>query len=98
MEGIVGREALDDWSPKVTFIATLKRHHVRCFVPSAAGGATNLVPGTVIDRDVVDPKGCVSLAHLAPSLLSGRQAELTTRLCLPCSVGLVRRCAPGPDW
>ncbi|GAA5997994.1 argonaute/piwi family protein [Rhodotorula paludigena] len=54
-------QKLDNWQPKVTLIAALKRHHVRAFVPDPRDAkdfqrAGNIVPGTVFDRDVTDAK------------------------------------------
>ncbi|GAA5887567.1 hypothetical protein JCM16303_004246 [Sporobolomyces ruberrimus] len=44
---------LEAWNPKLTFILTIKRHHLRAFVPSSR---ENISPGTVIDTSVVDPR------------------------------------------
>ncbi|GAA6048207.1 hypothetical protein JCM3770_003711 [Rhodotorula araucariae] len=61
-QGADGKKALDGWMPKVTMIATLKRHHIRAFVPDPqdplgeVSRATNILPGTVFDRDVTDPR------------------------------------------
>ncbi|GAA5954891.1 hypothetical protein JCM3765_007803 [Sporobolomyces pararoseus] len=50
---------LGKWKPRLTFILTIKRHHLRAFNdlnPSNPRGAQNIPPGTVIDRDITDAR------------------------------------------
>ncbi|GAA5913603.1 hypothetical protein JCM8208_003986 [Rhodotorula glutinis] len=74
--GAVGKQALRAWDPKVTFVAVLKRHHVRAFVPNASNpadtsSASNILPGTVVDRDISDP-------HAADFYLASHSALIGT--------------------
>uniref|UniRef100_A0A0K3CI22 BY PROTMAP: gi/342321517/gb/EGU13450.1/ Proteophosphoglycan ppg4 [Rhodotorula glutinis ATCC 204091] n=1 Tax=Rhodotorula toruloides TaxID=5286 RepID=A0A0K3CI22_RHOTO len=46
--------ALDAWKPKLTVIATVKRHHIRAFVDG--GQASNIPPGTFFDTGVTDAR------------------------------------------
>ncbi|GAA5870647.1 hypothetical protein JCM16303_001545 [Sporobolomyces ruberrimus] len=52
--------ALVAWQPKLTFILTIKPHHVRAFVNQGPGninqGSGNIAPGTVIDTEIVDAR------------------------------------------
>lgn len=42
--------------PKITYIVAQKKHHVRMFPASNEGDRNgNVVPGTVIDRDITHP-------------------------------------------
>ncbi|EEY61191.1 Argonaute4 (AGO4) [Phytophthora infestans T30-4] len=47
----------DDYNPPVTFVVVNKRHHMRAFRinPRDADRKGNVVPGTVLDTDVVSP-------------------------------------------
>ncbi|KAL3668384.1 hypothetical protein V7S43_006473 [Phytophthora oleae] len=47
----------DDYNPPVTFVVVNKRHHMRAFPvdPRDADRKGNVVPGTVLDRTVVNP-------------------------------------------
>ncbi|GAA5886838.1 hypothetical protein JCM5296_006416 [Sporobolomyces johnsonii] len=46
---------LAQWEPKLTFIACLKRHHLRAFEQKGTR-VDNIVPGTVIDTGIVDAR------------------------------------------
>ncbi|GAA5891801.1 hypothetical protein JCM5296_001865 [Sporobolomyces johnsonii] len=46
---------LAQWQPKLTFIACLKRHHLRAFEQKGTR-VDNIVPGTVIDTGIVDAR------------------------------------------
>ncbi|GAA5864610.1 hypothetical protein JCM1840_002168 [Sporobolomyces johnsonii] len=46
---------LAQWKPKLTFIACLKRHHLRAFEQRGTR-VENIVPGTVIDTGIVDAR------------------------------------------
>ncbi|GAA5842064.1 hypothetical protein JCM5353_003490 [Sporobolomyces roseus] len=42
--------------PKITFIVTIKRHHLRAFVTGGGNRTNNVLPGTIVDSDVVDAR------------------------------------------
>ncbi|CDR36655.1 hypothetical protein NBRC10512_003824 [Rhodotorula toruloides] len=46
--------ALDAWNPKLTVIATVKRHHIRAFVDGRQ--VSNIPPGTFFDSGVTDAR------------------------------------------
>ncbi|BGP18800.1 hypothetical protein JCM10213v2_006880 [Rhodosporidiobolus nylandii] len=47
--------ALQAWQPKITYLAVLKRHHIRAFAETPAG-PQNISPGTVFDAGVTDAR------------------------------------------
>ncbi|GAA5976814.1 hypothetical protein JCM5350_007256 [Sporobolomyces pararoseus] len=50
-------QALGAWKPRLTFILTIKRHHLRAFDDSnPRAGTKNIPPGTVIDSVVTDAR------------------------------------------
>ncbi|GAA5855537.1 hypothetical protein JCM3766R1_006351, partial [Sporobolomyces carnicolor] len=48
--------ALAAWKPKLTFILTIKRHHIRAFAATGPQNAQNIMPGTIIDSHIVDAR------------------------------------------
>ncbi|GAA5894482.1 argonaute/piwi family protein [Sporobolomyces salmoneus] len=46
---------LKEWNPKLTFILTIKRHHLRAFAENGQN-VQNISPGTVIDTHIVDAR------------------------------------------
>lgn len=70
------------WEPKFTVTICTKRHHHRFFPLTPAQGDRNgnVLPGTIIEKDVVDPKEydfCkLSVYHLLPLSLTNSRFEL----------------------
>ncbi|GAA5918662.1 hypothetical protein JCM1841_002301 [Sporobolomyces salmonicolor] len=53
--GLALAPKLAQWQPKLTFIACLKRHHLRAF-EQRGNHIQNIVPGTIIDTGIVDAR------------------------------------------
>ncbi|GAA5929024.1 hypothetical protein JCM3775_006714 [Rhodotorula graminis] len=83
-----GKEELRAWNPKIVFVAALKRHSIRAFVPNASDprNTSNILPGTVLDRDVVDPHAADFYAASHSALIGTTRATRYT--CLVDEVGM----------
>lgn len=49
------------YKPKITFLVVMKRHHTRFFPISknhSEGKHNNVMPGTIVDKDITDPNHC----------------------------------------
>jgi hypothetical protein len=64
--------ALKAWKPQITFLAVVKRHHLRFFQDVGGDGRNiqNIAPNTIVDESVTDPRAAdwYGAAHLVRPL------------------------------